>query len=409
MIEIIYNETSQGSTQEKGKISLPNNIRQIGESRPNLKIYLEDYAYTFLKRLSGSSPETGRAAVLLGEIKWDDPASYIFVKSALEVECDELAPEHVDFKEAQWEQVHRDMEKYFPEQKIIGWSLSLPGYDMEITDVILKTHLNHFAGNQKILFVMEPTEKEEAFFVYDNGRLKRQGGFYIYYEKNEPMQAYMIEKNGNASIENKENVTDRAVLDFRKLVEGKKEGNRKRKGNGSYITGVCAAAALLVAGFTFFNHWSGQEQTTEQVSQNDLAAENLPGEGTTDELPAVTDEVQDESKEVQTEEKDSSAVMPQEEEETKEQETQQETQEDEGAEEEETETEEMPSLGTENDEEQAETSAGSYERYVVKRGDTLTKISETYYGGIQAVQEICEINNLTSEDLIYAGQIILLP
>ena len=45
----------------------------------------------------------------------------------------------------------------------------------------------------------------------------------------------------------------------------------------------------------------------------------------------------------------------------------------------------------------------------MKRGDTLTKISETYYGGIQAVQEICEINNLTSEDLIYAGQIILLP
>ena len=49
-------------------------------------------------------------------------------------------------------------------------------YDSENTS-------DHFAGNQKILFVMEPVEKEEAFFVYDNGRLKRQSGFYIYYEK----------------------------------------------------------------------------------------------------------------------------------------------------------------------------------------------------------------------------------
>ena len=405
MIEIIYNETKQGSTQEKGKISLPNNIRQIGESRTNLKIYLEDYVYTYLKRLSASGQEKGCAAVLLGESQWVDPTSYIFVKSALKVECDELTPEHVDFKETQWEQIHKDMEAYFPDQEIVGWSLSLPGYDMQITDMILKTHLNHFAGNQKILFVMEPVEKEEAFFVYDNGRLKRQSGFYIYYEKNEPMQAYMIEENGNASIEGKENVTDRAVLDFRKLVEGKKTGNRKRKGSGSYITGVCAAVALVVVGFTFFNHRIGQEQPAEQTSAGDLSAKNQLEEEAADQLPDVTEEAREEMTE---EEKDSSpAAQNEEKEEYENQEIQQEGQQNEGL------TEETPPLEEEtpqeNNDTEQETAAASYERYVVKRGDTLTKISETYYGGIQAVQEICEINNLTSEDLIYAGQIILLP
>ena len=39
----------------------------------------------------------------------------------------------------------------------------------------------------------------------------------------------MIEENGNASIEGKENVTDRAVLDFRKLVEGKKQETENEK------------------------------------------------------------------------------------------------------------------------------------------------------------------------------------
>jgi hypothetical protein len=229
MIEIIYNEMNQGNTAEKEKINLPNNIRQIGESRSNLKIYIEDYAYAYLKRLSSSEPEKGCAAVLLGEAKWEESVSYIFIRSALEVKSTELAAEHVEFKDAQWEQVHQDMEKYFPDQEIIGWSLSLPGYDMEITDVILRTHLTHFAGNQKVLFAMEPTEKEEIFFVFENGKLKRQGGFYVYYEKNDPMQTYMIDKNGNASIENRESVTDRAVWISERLWRGKRRRERKVK------------------------------------------------------------------------------------------------------------------------------------------------------------------------------------
>ena len=85
------------------------------------------------------------------------------MKSALKVECDELTPEHVDFKETQWEQIHKDMEAYFPDQEIVGWSLSLPGYDMQITDMILKTHLNHFAGNQKITVCNGAGGKEERF------------------------------------------------------------------------------------------------------------------------------------------------------------------------------------------------------------------------------------------------------
>ena len=50
-------------------------------------------------------------------------------------------------------------------------------------------------GGEKALMLMDPVEKEEAFFCYDNGRLLRQSGYYIYYEKNPQMQAYMLEKN----------------------------------------------------------------------------------------------------------------------------------------------------------------------------------------------------------------------
>ena len=363
---------------ENGNVSLPNNIRQIGECKSNIKIYLEDYAYTYLKRMAGSDTEKGCMAILLGETKWEETTSYIFIRSALGVEGEEVAAEHMELKDVQWSRIHQDMEQYFPDQEIIGWSVSIPGFDMKITDEILRTHLNYFAGNQKVLFAMEPVEREEAFFVFENGNLKKQNGYYIFYEKNEQMQTYMIEKGGNLSIENEKNVSDRAVVDFRKLIAGKQEKERKEKAGKSYITGICAAAAMVVLGLTWMNHQKITEELAQETVENEIYEESV-----TQIPPRVTAEAtatpEEEKAELTPVEEEAITPTPTEAAETTEQ------------------------------EEETETSSGSYQKYVVKRGDTLTKISETYYGDISAVQKICEMNQLESEDLIYTGQIILLP
>lgn len=69
--------------------------------------------------------------------------------------------------------------------------------------------------------LVDPVEKEEAFFCYDNGRLLRQSGYYIYYEKNPQMQAYMLEKNPELNQPEQELVADDAVKTFRKIIQKK--------------------------------------------------------------------------------------------------------------------------------------------------------------------------------------------
>ena len=114
-----------------------------------------------------------------------------------------------------WKQIYEENKKFFPNQEIVGWFLSLPGCSMELHEGISKTHFNHFGGNEKVLMVMEPLEKEEAFYRYEEGKLTRQEGFYVYYEKNEPMQNFLIEQNKYAR-ERSEKVADEAVKTFRK-------------------------------------------------------------------------------------------------------------------------------------------------------------------------------------------------
>lgn len=439
MIEIIYNEKKQGSTTENGIFHLPNNIRQIGETRPHLKIYMEDYAYTYLKRMSGNHMEGGCAAILLGEARWEESVSYIFIRSALGVENMEIAEEHMDFKDAVWSQIHKDMEQFFPEQEIIGWSLSLPNFNMEISDLILKTHLNHFAGNQKVLFAMEPTEKEEAFFVYDNGKLNRQNGYYIYYEKNEQMQAYMIEKNGNTSIEDDEKVPDRAVVDFRKIVAGKKERDKKEKGGKSYLTAVCAAAVVVALGFTYVNHYRTVQEVADTAQENEMAMtsgaeqsgsgndkEKLdanPADDMQEKDNSMNDTGQDNTDQTGTDTENAGETAASDEsdipeetsatdnvEKNKTGDSDTDSEDKVNQENNQTDTSSAPTPTAETEKRnETPASAGVRQKYVVQKGDTLSKISKTYYGSTKKIQDICQLNQLDSEDLIYAGQIILLP
>ena len=59
-----------------------------------------------------------------------------------------------------------------------------------------------------------------------------------------------------------------------------------------------------------------------------------------------------------------------------------------------------------------ETTASSgkvYENYMIKPGDTLYQISISHYGSTDAIAEICRLNNLTENQVIYPGQMIVLP
>ena len=75
--------------------------------------------------------------------------------------------------------MYEDSKKYFPEQEIVGWFAGFPGFNMEITEEIRKTHLDHFAGNDKVLFLMEPGEMEEAFMSMKIISWGDAGTFYL--------------------------------------------------------------------------------------------------------------------------------------------------------------------------------------------------------------------------------------
>jgi nucleoid-associated protein YgaU len=58
---------------------------------------------------------------------------------------------------------------------------------------------------------------------------------------------------------------------------------------------------------------------------------------------------------------------------------------------------------------QHEISVGSGTMYVVKSGDTLSKISKTYYGNANEYNKIAQANNISNPDKIQVGQQLRIP
>lgn len=392
MIEVVYKEEKKEAVGNEGFFHIPKNIRQIGEVSPSHKIYMEDYAHTFLVRIAQQRPEA-KVGLLLGRSNWAAGITYIFIKSSLLIEGMDVSPEHIAFTEEIWQQADEKIRGYFPGQEIVGWFFIMQECTMELTDVLYRTHLNYFGGNDKLLYMMEPLEKEEAFFQYENGCMNRQKGFYLYYDKNKPMQEYMIEMNKNTPLEDKDLVKDKAVQDFRKIISGKPAKEEESKAGFSLLhaVGVCVLIGTIAVGITYLDDIREARETTAGTGQTKRTV--LSDDRSTPTVPAGERKEVQEPEETQAAEKrmettaPSPTVPPEEE--------PQET--------------ESPQEGQAADAAAQERGLTANGSYVVQNGDTLSKISKRVYGNTSQIDDICRLNNLQLSDIIYPGQIILLP
>ena len=115
--------------------------------------------------------------------------------------------------------------------------------------------MDNFAGQDKTLLTYDNMEKEETFMVYENGGLTKQEGYYIYYEKNEEMQNYMIDQNKSPREE--EAYDDRVAREIRTVIQNKKPSTDESRGitRVMYAAGTLLAVIILVVGAAMLDNY----------------------------------------------------------------------------------------------------------------------------------------------------------
>jgi phage tail protein X len=412
MIEIICNKDDSDKSEENPKdnntcIRRPKNIKQIGDVSSDKKIYIEDYAFTYINSIAYNSPQEEQAGVLLGELAKEGNERCVFVKGVIKAALGDTSDTGIYFNENIWNKIYSDTEKYFPDLSVVGWFAVMPEVTDERMARLKKLHLDNFAGNMKTLYLVDTVEKEEHFYLYENGTLKRQKGYVCFYERNYEMQEYMLERSEKKSCEDASD--DRVIRNIRNVIREKEELKEQRK-SGSFMYGVSAflVVVIIVIGINLMNNYEKMRRLNQSVDNlmnqlegNERGGQDGDDNGVRDSEASGDISVDGNAIKVN---RLSGDVYPLEENSTSDK-TERETESDNKAASETT----QAISESETDASVSSVKTDSYSMYTVKQGDTLMGICKRYYGTTTKYQEVMQYNGLDDRDMLYIGQQIKLP
>lgn len=424
MLEKVYSnengDIGQGNRLPPS-FKMPKNVRQIGNNSSDKKIYVEDYVMTFIRQLAGDNYSNSKTAVLVGQYIRMDNASMIFISGAIELEGFDLSTGDT-FTNEVWTSIYENIKKYFVECEIVGWYLAGPSYLLKEQEKIRKIHVDNFAGRDKTLMTYDSMEREEAFWFYKDNKLAKQEGYYIYYDKNEDMQTYMIDHNNKGSQE--ADYDDRVSKEIRAVLDNKKPEKKDKiekianvEGKGAprlvYVAGTLLAVILLIAAAAMLDNYDQMKTMQDTLDslasnyqlnykepaniENPLEAAVLENAQARDDTEETVDPFESgESEEVGGENLDVEIlpgdVSPIEEDPVK--------------------VSDKPDKKvTDKPTSKPDKSPSEKEKkyYTVSAGDTLAGISYKLYDSPNYISEIMRLNNMDDENYIYIGQKLIVP
>ena len=411
-MRFIFDEDSQNFGCQTPPAAPPEQTRQVGQPEEALTIYLEDYVYAYLKELAQGDRE--HLAVLVGrEVAGATPSLCIsgairgrYTQTVNGLEC---------FTPETWADVERQLSQSFPGQAVVGWMHSQPGFGTFLAARDEAFHHSRFSGARQVLFLRDPAEDSDAFFINDpqTGALRQARGYFLYLTDTPSAEAYATGRLPGADPPPPEPRPDAAPR-IRRILRSKEEHRQRTELRFTLlaaVSGVLCLACLSLSLTAYTNQGRlrqleegvaaayslAQEARTETravfASQNaageadeagagQTAGDALAGSGA---IPILAGPEGARTGDPAADASDGNAATP-----------------DSGPE---SQPAESPaSLG-----EPDAASPAQPVFYTVQEGDTLTRISWKFFGSGEKVDEIMALNGLTDPDTIYYGRTLQLP
>ena len=430
------------------KFELPTNIRQIGSLEGlSMKIYMEDYVCTYLKQYAESGGHTEKIAFLVGKYMIIDGCPHVFVNGVIQGKHSEFADNMECFTEASYDYAQQELDKYFAGSEILGWMQSQPGYGIHLNPSYADYHMNNFTRPYQVLFVMDPIEKLNLFYIWNQEMtgIDEAGGYFVYYDQNKGMQDYMNDnrisraKVREAAIPKKEmpstrlkifeepekkasapkraparsrqamggvKITDSESADNRLAAKSANRSLEDMRKLSNLLIGLCAVLFI-----TTFIMGAGLLQSDSRIAALENAVVAMDGNyvlmvdqiRTLASLPVFAEHIQPgqaDATATPSPEQPPAVTPPP------------------------TPAPEAPAIPTPPPQPENETTydepiyeyvpfvptfANLPETYTIQPGDSLIGISRMFYGDIGMVGRIMEINGIVDPDHIVAGQVIYLP
>jgi len=122
-----------------------------------------------IRQHARSSGKTEVCGVLIGQ----DRDRRIEVAACIEGQNADEAGAHVTFTQDTWEHIYAVKDKKYPDERIVGWYHSHPGFGIFLSDHDTFIHKNFFSSPGQVAWVFDPQSDEEGCFGWVGDRIER--------------------------------------------------------------------------------------------------------------------------------------------------------------------------------------------------------------------------------------------
>lgn len=160
---------------------LPQNIVSMGEKvEENKNIYVSQPAYATIHRFTEGKTVNESGGMLIGNVIEEFGKTNIIIVGFIEAKYCDATPTTLKFTHETWDYCHKEMDKKYPGQKIVGWIHTHPNFGIFLSEYDKFIQENFFKEEYEIAYVIDPIQGIEGFYFWINGKIERCKGFYIF-------------------------------------------------------------------------------------------------------------------------------------------------------------------------------------------------------------------------------------
>ena len=389
-MEYYFDGDSNLYDKTEKEFNSPARVKQMGSIEGNVKIFVEDYVYTYLYQYGRSGGGREKLAALIGRHYVVNGQETVVISGAIQGKGTIQENGMERFSEETWEYIGGQMQTYFKGMSIVGWVHCQPGFGAFLMAKDESFHREYFREKWQVLFVLDTVDKLDTFYIYneEGTSLRQARGYFIYYDKNREMQEYMLE---NSLVRPKETEGEKEQQERKRIsaADGEEKAEERRRRKPTPEERMDAAKDIRRV-------LKKREAAAKQAKKEHdrlLAAVScvlcvvcvslgVAMMQSLDRLRTVETELMAMQTSYETLAEDFEGVKVQQVFAVQQAETQADT---------------------------AESNTEKTKKYIVEGGDSLGYISRKFYGDNSGVTRIMDMNGLKDADMIYEGQVLWIP
>lgn len=136
---------------------------------PALRIEMSGEVQRRVRQHARSSMSAEICGVLIGSIQ----PGVTVIGASIEGEAAREGGSHVTFTQDTWTHIYQVKDSKYPDERIVGWYHSHPGFGVFLSEHDVFIHRNFFSDPNQVAWVFDPHNDEEGCFAWERGEIVR--------------------------------------------------------------------------------------------------------------------------------------------------------------------------------------------------------------------------------------------